>query len=678
QSLPVADHSGGVVKYPPCSDCAGTGKKGEITCTACGGRGISKTLKAFLPGPIQADVFDEFGAALVLSMPEEMLPNPALLEWGKQMSGKYDVRFALEEDVLPHIQLWLDQVDSPAEDDLHPEVELNPNNSGCLVTRIKTKQVVRRQEHALLNAETLNVMAALKGQAYPAERLKQIRQDQVFTQFHDAITATHIDAAYHELEDIWEAIDRETSKVQEAALKGLVTPATDGGVVSVINPTGQPFSGICKAAISAPANAALVDEKGNEVKVISREPAGEDKMNIEFFAEAIPPFAARKYRITTENGDSAQMEPLLEPVIENARYRVTADEHGLVEIFDKTLQRAIAIQDGLRPGELILEHDEGSPWATLHEDQKRTPLAAFTRLFAAEKNQAVQQLVFAVDAPREMGFAGKCLSARVTVRLVEGMEQIDFSVHADWEAFNHRLRVAVPVPTQPGSEVKHIYEIPYGMLQRSPYTPSFRWAGANGDWPAIHWAGIEQPGLSVALFNQGTPSYRMEAGSIHSEVLLLSLLRSPAVPTYLHEPEFYSMTDYDGMRDAGEHDFAFAIGAYGLPFAESSVVLDGEAYHTSGVTAEGNAELPAMPVLQPGIARIAAVKWGETQPGSLILRLAEFRGQGGEVIIEVPANLRSAAKTNLLERQDEPLPIQNGILRLLLRPWEIATVKFTL
>ncbi|MBE0698974.1 MAG: hypothetical protein IH586_18810, partial [Anaerolineaceae bacterium] len=151
QSLPVADHSGGVVKYPPCSDCAGTGKKGETTCTACGGRGISKALKAFLPGPIQADVFDELGAALILSMPEEMLPNPALLEWVKQMSGNYDVRFALEEDVLPHIQVWLDQVDSPAEDDLHPEVELNPNNSGCLVTRIKTKQVVRRQEHALLN-----------------------------------------------------------------------------------------------------------------------------------------------------------------------------------------------------------------------------------------------------------------------------------------------------------------------------------------------------------------------------------------------------------------------------------------------------------------------------------------------------------------------------------------------
>ena len=53
------------------------------------------------------------------------------------------------------------------------------------------------------------------------------------------------------------------------------------------------------------------------------------------------------------------------------------------------------------------------------------------------------------------------------------------------------------------------------------------------------------------MFNQGTPSYRIEAGPGESEVILLSLLRSPAIPTYLHEPDYYSMTEYDGMRDFG-------------------------------------------------------------------------------------------------------------------------------
>jgi alpha-mannosidase len=674
QSLPVADRCGGVVKYPPCPDCAGTGMTNGAACAACAGRGISATLKADLPHSIDPAVFNPLGAALVLSMPEEMLPNPALLDWARQMNDQYDVRFALEEDVISHIQPWLDQVDDAAPADLHPDVELNPNNSGCLVTRIKTKQVVRRQEHALLNAEALSVFAALKGQAYPVEWIRAVRQDQVFTQFHDAITATHIDPAYHELEDIWQKIDRETAALSAAALQSLVEPVPGSGVFSLINPTGQAFSGVVHAAVDIPSNATLVDEQGVPVKVIARGPAAGQAQYI-FVAHDLAPFAVRQYHLAPANLEQEAPQPLIEPLIENARFRVRADEHGLVEIYDKALQRAVTISDGLRPGELLLEHDEGSPWATLHPDHARTPLSVFTHLTATEKNGSVQRLVFSLEAPREFGFAGQCLSAQITVSLVEGLDRVDFSVHAGWEAFNHRLRVAFPVPSPAGKETRHMYEIPYGILQREPYAPSYHWAGANGDWPAIHWAGVEQPGLSVALFNQGTPSYRIEAGPKHSEIILLSLLRSPAVPTYLHEPYFYSMTDYDGMRDPGEHDFAFALSAYSGPFAQSSVVHDGEAYHTQAVLVEGAVDLPALPTLQAGPARVAAVKWAEVHPG-VVLRLVEFRGQGGEVTLKVPPGFRAVTKTNLLERQDEPLSTQAGLLRLSLRPWEIATVKF--
>ncbi len=84
KTIPIAERSGGAWKYPPCADCAGTGKTGEITCPACAGRGISATLKAFLPGAIQPEVFISLGAAMVASFPEEMLPNPALIDWAKE------------------------------------------------------------------------------------------------------------------------------------------------------------------------------------------------------------------------------------------------------------------------------------------------------------------------------------------------------------------------------------------------------------------------------------------------------------------------------------------------------------------------------------------------------------------------------------------------------------------
>jgi alpha-mannosidase len=689
ETLPILVRGGGVNKYRPCAACNGTGLIDSAGCPTCRGRGIDPTLRAGLPGPFNPNELAGFGAGIIWMPPEELLPNPALLEWAEQQSAEYDVRFALEEEVLPHLRPWLEEVDRPAPDCLHSSLELNPNNSGCLVTRIQTKQAVRRQEYALQAAETLSVLAALKGAAYPAtypaafprEALKQARQQQYFTMFHDAITATHIDAAYTELCDIYQDIDRRAAAIQAGALSALYCPAPAAGIFSVINPTGSPLTARCTAQVPAtqapvfPAALSLADEQGQPVALIDAQPSGDGQVQIEFLASGVPAFSARQYRVMP-GSKAIQATPLAEPVIENSRFRVLADEHGLTSVFDKSLGREILVSGEYRPGELILEHDEGSPWATLNPDQHRIALAQHTRLVSASQGSASQALVFAIETPREMGLSGKCLRARVTVTLTEGLEQVDFAVHADWSAFNYRLRAAMPVPKV--GPCQHMYEIPYGMLSRAPYEPTFRWAGANGDWPAVNWAGVEQPGLSVALLNQGTPAYCIEASPNHPvETILLSLLRSPAIPAYLHEPEFYTMTDWNGMRDEGEHDFAYAIRAYPVPFAESSVVLDADGYNAQPIVVDGAVELPPMPQVQSAVARVSAVKWGEDGQG-LVLRLVEFRGQGGPVEVHLPPAARAAAKVNLLERQAEALEIREQVVSMVLKPWEIATIKIWL
>ncbi|RPJ38535.1 MAG: hypothetical protein EHM21_16730, partial [Chloroflexi bacterium] len=505
------------------------------------------------------------------------------------------------------------------------------------------------------------------------QQLKHIRQDQYFTQFHDAVTATHVDPAYAELEKQWQAIDRETATFQQATLEVLAPAQNETGCLSVINTAGHPITGLCKAVIANDSgNAALEDAGGRPARIVESHPLGGGLLEVTFLAESVPPFSSRLYRILPAGSENLPLDHSTAPVIENRRFRVQADTHGLVSVFDKMLGREILVSDGYRPGELILEHDEGSTWATLTDDQRRVRLAPYTTLQRVEKSPSVQRLVFSVNTPREMGLSGKCLGAQVIVNLVEDLERVDFQVHADWECFNQRLRVAMPVSKS--GECQHWYEIPYGMLERKPYETSFCWIGANGDWPAINFAGVEQPGLSVAMFNQGIPSYRIEAGSGESEVMLLSLLRSPAIPTYLHEPDYYSMTEYDGMRDSGEHDFNFAISAYTQPLTASSVVLDADGYQAPLITAAGETHLPVMPQLEPGIARISSVKWAEDGSG-LVLRLVEFRGQGGQVSLRLPDNTHTADRVNLLERQPEPLPIQNQEIHLNLRPWEIATVR---
>jgi alpha-mannosidase len=91
----------------------------------------------------------------------------------------------------------------------------------------------------------------------------------------------------------------------------------------------------------------------------------------------------------------------------------------------------------------------------------------------------------------------------------------------------------------------------------------------------------------------------------------------------------------------------------------------------------GSARLPQLPQVESQNVRLAGIKPAE-RGKALILRLAEFRGLGGTAQVRLPAYVRAAARTNLLERQAEALEIEAGSIQLELRAWEIATLRLEL
>jgi alpha-mannosidase len=128
------------------------------------------------------------------------------------------------------------------------------------------------------------------------------------------------------------------------------------------------------------------------------------------------------------------------------------------------------------------------------------------------------------------------------------------------------------------------------------------------------------------------------------------------------------------MRDEGDHDFSYAVTAYPEPFADSRVVLDAEGYNAGLLAVPGRAQLPPLPAVQSDNVRLASVKWAE-KGRALILRCCEFRGRAGSACVTLPEGVRGAAKVNLLERQGEPLAVENGRAQFRVRPWEIATLR---
>mgnify|MGYP002348718298 FL=1 len=211
-------------------------------------------------------------------------------------------------------------------------------------------------------------------------------------------------------------------------------------------------------------------------------------------------------------------------------------------------------------------------------------------------------------------------------------------------------------------------------LERPVYEPSFGWKGACGDWPAVNWAGLEARGFSVAVLNRGVPSCRIEPAGLGRSTILLSLLRSPAYPTYLHEPESYVMTGYDGMRDEGRHRLEYAVTGYAGPLLESPVEADARLYNAGMLAVPGEARLPELPTVESDHVCVAALKPAE-EGGALVLRLAEHRGRAGRVRVRLPSWVGSTSRVNLLEREGADLAIRGESAEFEVRPWEIVTLR---
>lgn len=664
--LSVLTYGSTVAKYRPCPSCNGEG------CGDCDERGIDISFRTPLPEPIGNDVQGDWPAGYVSVASEEGLPNPEIIEWARSMSDRYDVRFAVQDDAYPWLKDWIDRVDDPPEELVHPSVELNPNNTGVFVTRIKTKQNCRRQEHALLGAEALCALAASTGADLPREELTRTWQTLLFTMFHDAITATHVDAAYEELQDMWTEIDHGVDSLRSHALGRFVKP--DSGTISVINTLGIAATEVVSVAIDSPAAGVfLKGADGAEATVVRTAKTDDGKLRMEFVARDVPAMGASVFSVSEKSEETA-VTATDARTIENERFRIDLDENGILAIVDKRSGAVVSAVGDYRPNELVIERDEGSPWATLHPDRTRKALADATKLVSVKRGPGFQSATFACDGSNRHEVGQATVIASTTVTLYSGIERVDFKTEVDWDAINVRLRVAMPV-CRPG---RGVYGIPYGAIERQPYEPNFHnWTAANGDWPAVDWAGVEGSGVSLALLNKGLPSYTIEINHKSEQTMFLSVLRSPHVPTYLHEPYSYVMTDYDGMRDTGSHCFEYALKAYDTSFAESSVSADAEAYNAGLLAVQGKATLPEAPHVESHVARMSALKWAE-QGDAMILRLWEYRGIGGTAHVSLPSWVKSASKVNLLERGGEKLEVRGGWVEVGLRPWEIATLRLEL
>lgn len=691
--LPISGMGGGWRKYSPCPECGGTGiaSSGEA-CVYCKGRGIDRpkqekerqTICLTEPCPEHS---------VVMVGGEEILPDNSVLYWKKQLDfSEFNADFALEEE---QYTIFKDDIycTSPDVHNIHFG-ELNPNNTGCYVTRIKTKQLARQTENRLLQLESLLVRAVLQGREWPKQTLREMWGDHLFTLFHDAVTATHVDPAYQELLDTWENLH----KRMEALLKQTweAISLKESRCYSVVNHTGFCYTGLCHIPLRQGGNRIeMFDSSAGKCPVVAYQECEDGRCEAVVLLPNIPPYGSlvltggsgqwqAPQTITVEQKHPAGIEAGIlraddsvrgaddggvKHVLENEYFELHLARNGVAKIYDKRMGCVVAGGANEQALVFYLEQDVGSPWATVLPGTQRMDLTAYTYLHKIEEHQTYRRAYYMVDLPQTIYGTINGIRLEFWVTLYTGMPRVDIEARVQWDAYNVRLRMGV----RTAAKGKKLYEIPYGVLEREPYSPTYGWTGAGGDWPAQCFFGISGD-WSLAVLNQGTPSCCIEEKENGVE-LSTSLLRSPTMPTYLHEPDAYSMRAFDGMRDTGCHHFQLAIVSYEEPLENTAVVADAHCFNSEPYAGAGRIPNSILPILKCSHAYISSIKQAENG-NALVCRIVEYRGMGGKAKLCLSPDIRHVEKTNMLEDTGQNLFLNtSGEIEWTIEPFEIATIK---
>ena len=648
------------VKFPPCPECKGQG------CGDCRGEGFVITNRAEFSPPSQAPLPGKAGVMLLWG--EEIMPGLHVARDIARFNAAHPdiaVRQGIYKDLRPFIADYLAKVDAPPVSQVSSKVENNPSQSGCYVSRIKIKQQHRALEHALLAAECWDTLLNA-GASQP--NLRNAWKNMSFSAFHDAITSSHCDPAYVELCDLHCDLRQQVTGIGMSACQRVLV--NQPGSVTLFN--HQSFPATVPVTVTVPDawKGATASVNGKALPVYEVTPSAGGTA-VTFLAASVPAVGALTVKL--QSAPALKTVKVSGDVVKQEPFTIHVGEKGITGI-DGAGAVGIVNPERFLFGELVLEHDIGDPWATRTLDRTRERLSPHTKLVGITKRGSEVAIRYegkhpACDDPHRTNDPSVTyLAWEQTFRLREGVPWLDIETRVKWYTQSRRLRLAFPSAT---TMDRGVYDVPYGVLERDRYEGvSTNGGNAGGDWPAVHWAGIQAPDHTFAIFNQGTPSYRVEEG-----VVMVSVLRSPTYPCCLLEPASYVAHNYFGMMDHGTHTFRHALYIGAGDWRTNDVARQAALFNSGLTTVPGalTAPLPALSV-EAAHTLLTAVKPAEAGTG-IVLRLVESAGSADTVRVRVPQGVTAAWVTNLLEDVLQPLPIEEGAVQIALAPWKIATIK---
>jgi alpha-mannosidase len=526
---------------------------------------------------------------------------------------------------------------------------------GTYTTQGRTKRNNRKCEQLLAATELWCSVAALAGADYPTSELDAAWKLLLLQQFHDVIPGSSIHWVYEDTERDYAELRRLVEPAKAAAQEFVAASVDTAGwtrPVVVFNQVGHDRVELVQLdASTAPAGARSAS---GELLPVQRLRDG----SVLFPAE-VPGCGHAAYDLLDALPASEAVPSVPSPVVvsgntmSNGLVSVTWDEQGhVVSLLDEASGRD-AIPAGERGNLFQLFHDYPNSFDAWDIDLTYTERCE--DLVDLDQLEVVEAGPLRAAVRIVRSFGGSRIEQ--VMRLDAGARHVVFDTEVDWQESQRLLKVGFPVAVR---AQRATYDIQHGHVERATHTNT-SWDQARFEVCAHQWADLAEPGFGLALINDCKYGY-----DATSNRLRLSLLRSSTAPDPLadkgHHVFSYAVLPHTGdLRDAGVIELGLAFNA---PLEAVVTVPSGGAVLASGshVTVDGAG------------AVIDAVKKPDDGDG-LVIRLHEAYGGHRTVTLSADRPIRTAVRTDLLERAVEELEVREGSVQIELTPFQLRTIR---
>ena len=504
---------------------------------------------------------------------------------------------------------------------------------GTYTSIARNKKGNRKSELLMMDLELLGVMA----KDYPAEMDTRLWRDTILlNQFHDILPGSSIAEVYEVTKKEYEALAAEAKAFIDAHTKSL---AGSGDGVTVFNTLGFERDDLVNLGdVDA---TALKDCCGNVYPIqktadgalayLRNLPSKGYKTLARAEAEAASPF------IRTDDRH-----------LETPFYTIALDEKGhFTSIFDKENDREV-----LKPGQVgnLLRMYEDKP---VYYDNWDIDMYYTEKSWPVEDLQSMKWIE---DGPvrTTLELTWKCSRSTITqkIHFYADTRRIDFETVADWKEHQHLLKAEFPVDIHADEAT---FEVQFGNVTRKVHTNT-SWDKARFESCAQKWMDFSEGNYGVSLLNDCKYGHSVREG-----VIGLTLIKCGVEPNPNADVEIHSFT-YSLMPHAGTWKTAGTVAeAYKLnqPAYTVAAGTPGTAFSLASVNREN--------------VILETVKQAENGDGT-ILRLYECQNARTKTTVTLPEGTTKAYVTNLLEEVEQELPVADGKVTLIVKPYEIVTI----